>query len=108
MYGGGLHRAPGGYAWGALQPPDALDRLEQAIIRRGQRDAEEALAAAAICAARRDHDGGLLEDVLAIGGRALEPRWDRSPGVHGALRRGDVDARLVQRRADEIAPALVD
>src|SRR5436190_24177482 len=100
MYGGGLHRAPGGYAWGALQPADALDRLQQAIIRRGQRDAEEALAAAAICATRRDHDGGLLEDVLAIRGRALESRRDRCPDVDRPLRRRDIDARLAQRRAD--------
>ena len=82
----------------ASQLADPLHRLEQPVVGRGQRDPEEALAACAVGAAGRDHDGRLLEHVLAVGRRRLEPVGDRRPDVDRALRRRDVRLRPARAR----------
>ena len=56
----------------------------------------------------RDHDGGLLEHVLAVRRRAVEALRDRRPDVDRRLRRLDVDADLAQRVDDEVAAARVE
>ena len=63
-----------------------LDRLFDALVGGGQRDAEEALAARPVHRARRDDDRRLLEHQLGEGGRGVA-LGDRRPDVDRALRR---------------------
>src|SRR5215213_10354314 len=72
-----------------------LYRLFNPLVRGGQRDAEEALAAGPVHRAGRDDDGGLLEHQLAEGGRGVA-LGDRRPDVDRALRRGHLDADLAE------------
>src|SRR5258708_2370141 len=57
---------------GGREAAEALDRLDEPLVGRRQRDPEPALAGGAVDGAGGDHDPRLLEDALRLGRRALE------------------------------------
>src|SRR3954452_16796648 len=87
--------------------PQALNGLGEELIRRRQRNPEEALPAGAVHRAGRDNDGSLLEHELRARRRGVAVRNGR-PDVDRALRRRNLDADVPERLHNQVPAALVD
>src|ERR687897_454614 len=90
-----------------LHRGDTVNRLLEAVVGDGERDAHETFAARAVGAPGGDDDVGAVEDELGERGRRVALGHAR-PEVRSRPRRLDVEADRSQTVSHEISAPLVD